>query len=297
VTPPNLYAFSLITMWLEIDEATGTTVGLDGVAVRGVHEMGDLLDLEVEVIARARCCPACGRAWLQVEDRPVVRVRDLPLAGRPTFSRWRKRRFGCQVCQRSFTETHPELPARQRVTARFRRWLLERVMGGAAHAEVAREEHTTRYQVARAFGRPRCSAGRRAPTGRRDGCRSTRPTTAAVASWRRSFPISIAAAWSSIGRPPTHVSLRFGAGARLRYAHLIGTGRGFFADVQLAPCVRNAQEIERDGAERSPAHPLLGDRRRGPPRLSRRRARRSASHVSPSSLDDADRLWRRWERT
>jgi hypothetical protein len=27
----------------------------------------------------------------------------------------------------------------------------ERVAGGAAHAEVAREEHTTRYQVTRAF--------------------------------------------------------------------------------------------------------------------------------------------------
>jgi transposase len=60
--------------------------------------------------------------------------------------------FGCRACGRTFTETHPELPARQRVTARFRRRLLERVRGGAAHAEVAREEHTTRYQVARAFG-------------------------------------------------------------------------------------------------------------------------------------------------
>jgi transposase len=37
------------------------------------------------------------------------------------------------------------------VTARFRARLAERVVDGAAHAEVAREEHTTRYQVARAF--------------------------------------------------------------------------------------------------------------------------------------------------
>ena len=38
------------------------------------------------------------------------------------------------------------------MTRRFRRRLFERVRGGAAHAEVAREERTTRYQVARAFG-------------------------------------------------------------------------------------------------------------------------------------------------
>jgi hypothetical protein len=47
-------------------------------------------------------------------------------------------------CERTFTETHPDLPARQRVTARFRRRLLERARGGATHAEVARDEQTTR---------------------------------------------------------------------------------------------------------------------------------------------------------
>ena len=49
------------------------------------------------------------------------------------------------------TETHEQLPTRQRVTARFRARLGERVADGAAHAEVAREERTSRYQVARAF--------------------------------------------------------------------------------------------------------------------------------------------------
>jgi transposase len=126
-------------------------VGLDGMAVRSVREVGDRLDLEVELVARAGCCPGCGRASLQVKERPVVRVRDLPLAGRPTCLLWRKRRYRCEACGRTFTETHPELPARQRVTARFRRRLLERVRGGGAHAEVAREEQTSRYQVARAF--------------------------------------------------------------------------------------------------------------------------------------------------
>jgi transposase len=78
-------------------------------------------------------------------------VRDLPIAGRLTRLVWRKRRYRCSDCGRTFTETHEQLPARQRVTSRFRSRLGERVAGGAAHAEVAREERTTRYQVARAF--------------------------------------------------------------------------------------------------------------------------------------------------
>ena len=78
-------------------------------------------------------------------------MRDLPIAGRVTQQAWRKRRDRCPDCGRTFTESHPELPARWRVTRRFRRRLLERVRGGAAHAEVARCERTTCYQVAHSF--------------------------------------------------------------------------------------------------------------------------------------------------
>lgn len=126
-------------------------LGIEGMVVRGVIEVGRKLELEVELVTRAACCRWCGRSSLTVKDRPVVRVRDLPLAGRSTILRWRKRRFRCEGCERTFTETHPQLPPRQRVSARFRARLFERCRGGGAHAEVAREERTTRYQVARAF--------------------------------------------------------------------------------------------------------------------------------------------------
>jgi transposase len=126
-------------------------VGLEGFEVKRVVEEGDRLDLEVELVARVGCCPGCGRSSLEVKDRPRVRVRDLPIAGRVTELVWRKCRYRCRDCGRTFSESHPELPARQRVTRRLRRWLFERVRGGAAHARVARCERTTRYQVARAF--------------------------------------------------------------------------------------------------------------------------------------------------
>src|SRR5687767_7254575 len=105
-------------------------LGLDGVAVTAVHEVGDELDLEVELVARAGLCPHCARASLVVKERPVVSVRDLPLAGRPAVLRWRKRRYGCEQCARTFTETHSKLPPRQRVTARFRQRLSERTRTG-----------------------------------------------------------------------------------------------------------------------------------------------------------------------
>ena len=126
-------------------------VGLDGFRVKCVIGDGDQLDLEVELIARATECPYCAGGKLEVHERPVVRVRDLPLAGRQATLRWRKRRFRCERCRRTHTESCEEIAARQRQTARFRARLAERARSGGAHAEIAREECTTRYQVTRAM--------------------------------------------------------------------------------------------------------------------------------------------------
>jgi transposase len=126
-------------------------LGLDGMVVTGVADHGWWLELGVELETPAGCCRWCGRGSLAVKERDVVRIRDLPVAGRMTYLLWRKRRYRCEACQRTFTETHPQLPSRQRVSARFRGRLFDRCRDGAAHAEVARDEVTTRYQVRRAY--------------------------------------------------------------------------------------------------------------------------------------------------
>jgi hypothetical protein len=75
--------------------------------VKGVIEDGDRLDLEVELVARVGCCPHCGLGSVDVEECPVVRVSDLALAGRVTHLVWRKRRYYCGGCRRSFTGDAP----------------------------------------------------------------------------------------------------------------------------------------------------------------------------------------------
>jgi transposase len=84
-------------------------LGLEGFVVTAVVERGGELDLEVELATTAACCPACGRACCEVKERPLVRVRDLPIAGRRTFLVWRKRRFRCGACGCTFTERAPRV--------------------------------------------------------------------------------------------------------------------------------------------------------------------------------------------
>jgi transposase len=126
-------------------------VGLDGFRVMQVIGDGDRLEIEVELVERARSCPYCAGTELEVHERPVVAVRDLPFAGRSATLWWRKRRYRCKGCRRTHTESCEQAPPRQRVTRRFRARLAERARSGGAHAEIAREERTTRYHVSRAM--------------------------------------------------------------------------------------------------------------------------------------------------
>ena len=81
----------------------------------------------------------------------MVRIRDLPIGGCLTYPLWRKRRFACEACGRTFTETRPGLWSRQRVSALLRGRPRERYQDGAALAEVARDEQTSRYEVQRSY--------------------------------------------------------------------------------------------------------------------------------------------------
>jgi hypothetical protein len=98
---------------------------LSGAAVtRVLVTESDALDLEARASRPTGRCPHCGGEDLQIKERPVVGVRDLPLAGRVARLLWRKRRWRCRGCGRSPTEQHPALPARQRAGASESAWPL-----------------------------------------------------------------------------------------------------------------------------------------------------------------------------
>ena len=92
-------------------------VGLDGFAVTRVDEVGEQLDLQVELLTAAAFCPHCGGVEVGIKERPRVRLRDLPIAGRVTHLVWRKRRYVGRECGRSFTEQHDQLPPLQRYSS------------------------------------------------------------------------------------------------------------------------------------------------------------------------------------
>ena len=69
------------------DELT-RALGLAGLRVTDVRERDDgVLEVDVEAIERAERCPHCSGAALDIKERPIVGIQDLPVSGRPACLR------------------------------------------------------------------------------------------------------------------------------------------------------------------------------------------------------------------
>jgi transposase len=97
----------------------------------------------IEQMAREGPCPACGVLSGAVKDRPVMRLKDLPMSGQSVELWWRKRRLICGegLCPRkTFTQVSAAVRPRARVTERLRRRVAMAIASGnRAVSEVAVE--------------------------------------------------------------------------------------------------------------------------------------------------------------
>ncbi len=132
------------------NEITNATLDLEGIVVLGASVGSEQIELVVESRHDAGCCPSCGRAAIEPKERPTTVIRDLAISGRPAVLVWRKRRWRCSSCQRSFTESHPQIPPRARMTVRFKVHLATRAQREGNFAQVAGTEGVSYDTVARA---------------------------------------------------------------------------------------------------------------------------------------------------
>jgi transposase len=70
-------------------------LGLDGFQVLAAQVVGDEWQLEVQTTATVIGCMGCG-VRAAPHGRRTVRVRDLPIGGRPVVLLWRKRIWRCR---------------------------------------------------------------------------------------------------------------------------------------------------------------------------------------------------------
>ena len=70
-------------------------LGLDGFEVLAAQVVAGEWQLEVQTTTTAVGCQGCG-VRAELHGRRTVRVRDLPIGGRPVVLCWRKRLWRCR---------------------------------------------------------------------------------------------------------------------------------------------------------------------------------------------------------
>jgi transposase len=113
-------------------------LGLDGLEVTAAEVVDGEWRLGVQTTATTVGCTACG-TQARVHARRTVRVRDLPIGGRPVVLAWRKRVWRCvePACAvRTWTEQRTAIRPRAVLTERARAEACRRV-GKDAHAVAA----------------------------------------------------------------------------------------------------------------------------------------------------------------
>ena len=130
-------------------------LGLGGFQVLAAEVVGGEWQLAVQTTATVVGCIGCG-VRAELHGRRTVRVRDLPIGGRPVVLAWRKRLWRCRepACGvRTWTERTPAIGPRAVLTQRARVEACRRV-GKDAHAvaAVARDLGVGWATVMRAVG-------------------------------------------------------------------------------------------------------------------------------------------------
>jgi transposase len=113
-------------------------LGLDGFEVLAAQVVAGEWQLAVQTTATVVSCQGCGMR-AELHGRRTVRVRDLPIGGRPVVLWWGKRLWRCRepACQvRTWTEQRAAIRPRAVLTERARAEACRRV-GKDAHAVAA----------------------------------------------------------------------------------------------------------------------------------------------------------------
>ena len=114
---------------VESNDVGVAMLGMAGIRLLAAEEIGGELELVVETDADLVGCHACGVRAVSHGRRETL-VRDLPISGRPTRLRWRKRLWRCHepLCAtQTWTEQCEQIAPRAALTERAKTTICEQV--------------------------------------------------------------------------------------------------------------------------------------------------------------------------
>lgn len=122
---------------------------LKGIIVKKVRYKKNFVKIHIEMPVREQICPCCKTKTTKIKDYRTQIIKDIPIRFKTTYLSYRKRRYQCKNCGKTFYEKVSFLAKRGRKTTRVTEFIIERLTGKQSMKDIAKDANVSSTTVAR----------------------------------------------------------------------------------------------------------------------------------------------------
>ena len=122
---------------------------LKGVIVKKVRYKKNFVKIHIELPIREQTCPYCKAKTTKIKDYRTQVIKDIPIRFKTTLLSYRKRRYQCKECGKTFYEKAHFLPKRARKTTRVTEFIVDRLKTKQSMKDIAQDADVSVNTVSR----------------------------------------------------------------------------------------------------------------------------------------------------
>lgn len=122
---------------------------LKGVIVKKVRYKKNFVKIHIELPVREQICPHCKSKTTKIKDYRTQIIKDIPIRFKTTLLSYRKRRYQCRECGKTFYEKAHFLPKRARKTTRVSEFIVDRLKTKQSMKDIAKDANVSINTVSR----------------------------------------------------------------------------------------------------------------------------------------------------
>ena len=122
---------------------------LKGVIVKKVRYKKNFVKIHIELPVREQTCPCCKSRTTKIKDYRIQVIKDIPIRFKTTLLSYRKRRYECKECGKTFYEKAHFLPKRGRKTTRVTEFIVDRLKTKQSMKDIAKDADVSVTTVSR----------------------------------------------------------------------------------------------------------------------------------------------------
>lgn len=122
---------------------------LKGIIIKKVRYKKNFVKIHIELPVREQTCPHCKSKTTKIKDYRIQVIKDIPIRFKTTLLSYRKRRYQCKECGKTFYEKSYFLAKRARKTTRVTEFIVDRLKTKQSMKDIAKDADVSVNTVSR----------------------------------------------------------------------------------------------------------------------------------------------------